>query len=512
LGIDPLLQSCLITLVEWGKKIMKLLFNEILNDELTIKEIQAAFEAEVITSKELVLYYLDRIAKYDQSGPKLNSILEINPDAIFIAEGLDHERKTRGVRGPLHGIPVLLKDNIETNDHMHTSAGTLALERHSGAKDAFLVEKLREAGAVILGKTNMTELANGMSTTMWAGYSSRGGQTLNPYGPGEFFVGGSSTGSAVAVAANLTVMAIGTETDASILSPATQNSVVGIKPTVGLISRSGIVPFTYTQDTPGPFARTVTDAAILLGALTGVDQADPATYKSEGLSFQDYTSFLDPEGLEGARIGVFNHASEDYYKESGEYDEDLFQRVIGTLRNKGAEVIDKIDIPSFHREWSWGVPIYEMKHALGNYLSRLPSHLPVHSDKELIHFNKTNEENTLKYGQNMLEYRAGLPHNTLANPEYLQAKLQDLYFSQEQGIDFALKKFNLDAILFPSYIGSTISAKAGYPSIAVPAGYMKNGRPFGVTFAGGAFSEGTLIKLAHSFEQAAKHRKPPVFK
>lgn len=493
------------------KNFLELIFNKILKEELTIKEIQEAFETGVLTSKELVMYYLHRIARYDQSGSKLCSILEINPDAIFIAEGLDHERKTKGARGPLHGIPVLLKDNIETIDKMHTSAGTLALENHLSTKDAFLVEKLREAGAVIIGKTNMTELANGMSTTMWAGYSSRGGQTLNPYGPGEFFVGGSSTGSAVAVAANLTVLSIGTETDASILSPAIQNSVVGIKPTVGLISRRGIIPFTYTQDTPGPFARTVTDAAILLGALTGVDQFDPATYKSEGISCQDYTVFLDSDGLNGVRIGVFNNASEDYYRDSDEYDEDLFNHVIQTMRSEGAEVIEKIDIPSFHREWSWGVPIYEMKHALGNYLSQLPSYLPVHSDKELIEFNTRNEEKALKYGQNMLDYREGLPHNTLANPGYLNAKLEDLYFSQEQGIDFALKEYNLDAILFPSYIGSTICAKAGYPSIAVPAGYKENGRPFGITLAGGAFSEGTLIKLAYAFEQSTKYRKSPLF-
>jgi amidase len=504
------IMNILYILGERVKKFMELIFNKILKEEITVREIQEAMEAGVLTSKELVMYYLYRIAKYDQSGSKINSILEINPDAIFIAESLDHERKTKGIRGPLHGIPVLLKDNIETKDKMHTSAGTLALENHLGSKDAFLVEKLREAGAVIIGKTNMTELANGMSTSMWAGYSSRGGQTLNPYSPGVFFVGGSSSGSAVAVAANLTVLSVGTETDASILSPATQNSVVGIKPTVGLISRSGIIPFTYTQDTPGPFARTVTDAAILLGALTGVDQFDPATYKSEGRSYKDYTSFLDSEGLNGARIGVFNNASEDYYRDSGEYDEHLFNNAIQAIRSKGAEVVEQIDIPSFHREWSWGVPIYEMKHALRNYLSQLSSFLPVHSDKELIEFNKRNKEKALKYGQNMLEYREGLPTNTLSNPEYLNAKLEDLYFSQAQGIDYALKKYNLDAILFPSYIGSTICAKAGYPSIAVPAGYMEKGRPFGITFASGAFSEGLLIKLAYSFEQSTKYRKSPL--
>ncbi|MBK5501731.1 MULTISPECIES: amidase family protein [unclassified Peribacillus] len=482
-------------------------FNEFFREELPINDIQKAMGNGEVSSKELVMYYLSRIAKYDQDGPKINSILEINPDAIFIAEALDYERVTKGVRGPLHGIPVFIKDNIETNDSMHTSAGTIALENNISGKDAFLVKKLRKAGAVILGKTNMTELANGMSFEMWAGYSSRGGQVLNPYGDANLYVGGSSSGSAVAVATNFTVLSVGTETDASILSPAVTNSVVGIKPTVGLVSRSGIIPFTYSQDTAGPFARTVTDAAILLGTLAGVDKADPATHKNEGRLQQDYTVYLDSMGLKDAKIGVFNKASNDYY-DSEEYDEALFNNVIQTLRNEGAQVFENIEIPSFHREWSWGVSLYELKHSLDNYLSKLPSNTPVHSIAELIQFNKNIEEKALKYGQNKLELRESFP-NTLRNPEYLNAKLEDLYFSQEQGIDFALKKYNLDAILFPSYIGSTICAKAGYPSIAIPAGYMKSGRPFGVTLASTAFSEGVLIKLAFAFEQATKHRRSP---
>ena len=485
---------------------MEIRFNNLLRDELTINEIQVAMENGEITSKELVMYYLYRIAKYDQDGPKINSILEINPDAIFIAEALDYERKTKGARGPLHGIPVVLKDSIETNDSMHTSAGTLALENHISSHDAFLVEKLRNAGAVILGKANMTELANGMSNTMWAGYSSRGGQVLNPYGDADLFVGGSSSGSAVAVAANFTVLAVGTETDASILSPAVTNSVVGIKPTVGLISRTGIIPFTYSQDTAGPMARTVTDASILLGALIGVDKLDPATHKNRGRLQQDYSIFLDSKGLKGARIGVFKGASKAFY-ESEEYDAELFKDAIQTLNEEGALVIEDIEIPSFHREWNRGVLLSELKHSLENYLSKLPSQLPVHSITDLIQFNKSNADRALKYGQNKLEEIVGFP-NTLRNPEYLNAKLDDLYFSQT-GIDFALKKYDLDAILFPSYIGSTICAKAGYPSIALPAGYMESGRPFGITFAGTAFSEGILIKLAYAFEQATKHRKRP---
>lgn len=487
---------------------MTIIFNKFCKEELTISDIQDAMEKGDLTSKELVMYYLYRIAKYDQDEPNINSVLEINPDAIFIAEALDHERKIKGTRGPLHGIPILLKDNIETCDSMHTSAGTLALENYTASKDAFLVEKLRDAGAVILGKTNMTELANGMSSKMWAGYSSRGGQVLNPYGDSDLFVGGSSSGSAVAVAANFTVLSVGTETDASILSPAIQNSVVGIKPTVGLISRRGIIPFTYSQDTAGPFARTVTDAAILLTALSGVDRFDPATYKSEGRVEQDYSIYLDSKGLRGAKIGVYNNVTSDFLN-SDEYDDELFNNVIDSIRDQGAEIFKDIDIPSFHRNWKWGVTLHEMKHSLNNFLSQLPPSLPVHSITELIEFNKGIKDKALKYGQNKLEQREPLS-NTLRSPEYLLAKLEDIYYSQEQGIDLALKKYDLDAILFPSYIGSTICAKAGYPSIALPAGYMKSGRPFGITFAGTAFSEGKLIKLAYAFEQATKLRLSPI--
>jgi len=486
---------------------MVIKFNSFLREEMSIYDIQKGLEQGEITSKELIMYYLHRIASYDQDGPMINAMLEINPEALFIAEALDEERKSRGARGLLHGIPIVLKDNIETKDYMHTSAGTIALENYVANEDAFLVKKLREAGAIILGKANMTELANSMSSTMWAGYSSRGGQTLNPYGDPTLFVGGSSTGSAVAVAANFSVLAIGTETDASILSPAIQNSVVGIKPTVGLISRQGIIPFTYAQDTAGPFARTVTDAAILLGALTGVDKEDSATYKSERKSCEDYTSFLEVTGLKGARIGVYNQGSTAYY-DSGEYDAALFHHAIQVMQEQGAVVIEDIDIPSFHREWKKGVLLHELKHSLDNFLLNLPAHFPVHSMKELIQFNQQTKVNSLKYGQDKLEMRQNLP-NTLRNPDYLHAKLEDIYFSQDQGIDYTLKKYELDAIVFPSYIGSTISAKAGYPTIAVPAGYMESGRPFGISFAGKAFSEATLIKFAFSFEQATKLRKSP---
>lgn len=482
---------------------MDIKWNPVLKEELTATALQNAMNAGQLTAKELVMYYMYRIAKYDQAGPAINSILEVNPDAFFIAEALDHERNTKGPRGPLHGIPVLLKDNIETNDAMHTSAGTLALENYLPEKDAYLVSLLRQSGAVILGKTNMTELANGMSSEMWAGYSSRGGQVLNPYG--DFFVGGSSSGAAAAVASNLAVLAVGTETDASILSPAIQNSVVGIKPTVGLISRTGMIPFTYSQDTAGPIARTVEDAALLLSALAGPDPSDPATLKSDGK--KDYSVFLDPEGLKGARIGVFKDADEDYFQ-SGEFDEGLFKDAVAGFKDLGAEVIEDIVIPSFHRKWSWNVLFYELKHSLDNYLAKLPPQLPVHSLSELIKFNENHKEHTLKYGQDKLESRAKLPYSLRA-PEYIQAKIEDIYFSQQEGLDYALKKDKLDAILFPSYIGSTICAKAGYPSIALPAGYMESGRPFGITLTASAFSEGLLIKFGYSYEQHTKQRRSP---
>ncbi|MGE7772735.1 amidase family protein [Viridibacillus arvi] len=486
---------------------MSIKFEDFYQEELTIDDIQDAMAKGEVTSKELTMYYLDRIAKFDQGGPKINSILEINPEAIFIAEALDHERTIKGARGPLHGIPVVLKDNIETNDYMHTSAGTLALENYCSSTDAFLVDKLRQAGAVILGKANMTELANAMSTTMWAGYSARGGQVLNPYGDPNLFVGGSSSGSAVAVAANFSVLAIGTETDGSILSPATLNSVVGIKPTVGLISRKGIIPFTYSQDTAGPFARTVRDAAILLGAMVSVDEQDPATHKLKEIKIEDYTSYLHIDGLKGARIGVFTHGSDGFYN-SDEYDGELFENAVQTLHDQGATVVKDIEIPAFHRERNGAVLLYELKNSLDNYLSKLPPQQPVHSFSELIQFNKDHADRALKNGQDRLEQREHLP-NTLSNPEYLSARLEDIYFSEQQGIGFALKKYNLDAVLFPSYLGSTVSAKAGYPTIAVPAGYMESGRPFGITFASTSFNEGTLIKLAYAFEQATKHRKVP---
>lgn len=471
-------------------------------DEANIIDLQSAMEKGTITSRKLVLYYLSRIAMYDQDGPYINSVMEINPDAIFIAESLDLERKRKGSRGPLHGIPILVKDNIETRDKMRTTAGVLALEHNMATKDAFLIKLLREAGAVILGKTNMTELANGVSSSMWAGYSSNGGQVANPYG--DFFAGGSSTGSAAAVTMNFASASIGTETSASILSPAIQMSIVGIKPTVGLISRSGIIPFSYSQDTAGPMAKTVSDAAILLDALVGQDEQDPATLRNESnLAEQKYTSFLDESGLHGARIGVFCEVPDDVLS-SGEYDEALFKQVVAELTQAGAEIVKNIDIPSFNGLWKWNKVNLEFKHGVDNYLQSRPCHTPI----ELIKWNEEHAKEALKYGQDLLIYRENL-RNPLKNKEYILESITDLYRSQDQGIDYAIDRYQLDAIIFPSYIGADLCARAGYPSIAIPAGYRENGRSFGVTFAGKAFSEATLIRIGYSFEQRTKHRKKP---
>lgn len=489
---------------------METVFNlkKVNGEELTIKEIQEAMDRGDLTSRDLVMYYLYRIAQYDQSGPKINSVLEINPDAIFLAEAMDHERNLKGRRGPLHGIPILIKDNFDTYDKMHTSAGTLALENHISDSDAFVVRKLREAGAIILGKTNMTELANGMSTTMWAGYSARGGQVLNPYGPGEFFIGGSSSGSAAAASCNFAAASLGTETDASILSPAIQNSIVGIKPTTGLLSRSGIIPYTYSQDTPGPMARTVADAAILLGAMTGIDENDPATYKSEGQYKEDYTAYLDSEGLKGAKIGIFTDLSAEFI-DSGDYEEELYSHAVQILKKAGAELFDSVEIPSFHRDWNWETEKQEFKPALGHYLNKLPAQQPVHTYEELIGFNEKNNEKALKYGQDKLVFKQQF-ENQLRNSEYIMSRLTDLHYSQTEGLDYAIDQNGLDAILFPGYICSSICAKSGYPAIALPAGYMAKGRPFGITMVSKPFNEHVLVKLGYAFEQASKLRKKPV--
>lgn len=483
--------------------------NKILQDlangwliEATIDSIQEKYEKEELTAKQLVLMYLHRISTYDST---LKSIIEINPDALHIAMMLDAERKEIGPRGPLHGIPVLLKDNLDTNDKMHTSAGSLALADSYAPEDSYVVYHLREAGAIILGKTNMTEWANFMTEGMPSGYSSRGGQTLNPYGPGKFDVGGSSAGSGSAIAANFAVVAVGTETSGSILSPSSQNSLVGIKPTVGLVSRAGIIPIAHTQDTAGPMARTVKDAAYLLSAIAEVDERDPITYTSRTLPSTDFTQHLDVDGLKGAQIGI---AREVYFDYLSDEKRAVMDDAVRKLEELGATVVDNVKIPSSKNKWSYDVLTYEFKVGLNAYLRKLDPSVKIQNLADLIEFNKENKEKMLKYGQIILE-EAEETSGTLTEKAYLEALENDQYHSTDNGIDYVLKKHQLDAIVFPTYVGSAIPAKAGYPSITVPAGYTSEGEPVGITFTGTAFSEKQLIKFAYSFEQGTKYRIPP---
>jgi amidase len=470
--------------------------------EVTIDQIQEAIENGELTAKELVLLYLDRIATYNKSGVGINAVLEINPDALQIAEALDRERAVSGPRSPLHGVPVLLKDNIDTGDKLHTSAGSLALKDSYAYEDAFIAQQLREAGAIILGKSNMTEWANFMAENMPTGYSSRGGQVLNPYGPGKFEVGGSSAGSGAAIAANFATIAIGTETSGSILSPASRNSLVGIKPTVGLVSRTGIIPIAHTQDTAGPMTRTVKDAAILLSIIAGIDEADPATLKNP--VDYDYTEFLVEDGLKGKRIGiareVFQYLSEE--EKSG------MEEAVAVLHELGATVIDSVTIPSSKEKWDYNVLVYEFKTDLNAYLRNVDPTLGIRSLADVIRFNEENPEKMLKYGQKIM-LEAEQTSGTLTEAEYLQSLEQDQYLSTEQGIDAALEEHDLDAIVFPNNFGAGIPAKAGYPSVTVPAGYSSDNGPVGITFTGTAFSEPALIEMAYAFEQKTKLRVPP---
>jgi amidase len=479
--------------------------NKYLNEwieEATITQMQEKMTSGELTSKELVMMYLHRISVTDK---RINSILEVNPDALHIAAALDAERQETGPRSALHGIPILIKDNIDSADKMHTSAGSLALKDSIALKDSYVAEQLRKTGAVILGKTNMTEWANFMAIGMKSGYSSRGGQVLNPYGPDKFDVGGSSSGSGAAVAANLAAAAIGTETSGSILNPSCQNSLVGIKPTVGLISRKGIIPIAHTQDTAGPMARTVRDAAILLNALTGRDEEDAIT-RTNPLVEMDFTEHLRKDGLKGKRVGI---ASEGFIEQRSEEKQKIFHDAVPILEAAGAEVIENLEIPSAKAKWSNDVLTYEFKPDINAYLSNLHPSIPIRTLNDIIQFNKENEEKMLKYGQAVL-LESDATSGSLTEAEYVKTLEFDYYHSTERGIDHALNEYQLDAILFPSDEGSHISAKAGYPTIAVPAGYTSEGEPVGITFAGTAFSEPQLIEAAYAFEQLTKFRKAPV--
>ncbi|SDC46632.1 amidase [Terribacillus halophilus] len=462
-------------------------------EEATLSSLQLELASGTLSSFDLVQAYLGRIANKDGT----NSILEINPDALFLACQMDRERKAEKLRGPLHGLPLLIKDNIDTADGMHTSAGTLVLADNYAKQDAFIVGKLREAGAIILGKVNMTEWANFMSEPMPNGFSARGGQVRNPYG--SFDVGGSSSGTGAAIANNLAAAGIGTETSGSILSPSSSNSLVGIKPTVGLVSRSGIIPIAHSQDTAGPMTRSVEDAAILLQVMAGTDKEDPATLSAPALP--DYTASLQKEGLKGKRLGIDGHTLDSLPPEKRE----LMDKAFTVLRAQGAELIN-VQVPKITRESS--VLYHEFKHGVNRYLRKVSAHLPAHTLKEVMEWNRINTGAALVHGQDILE-AAEKTDGMLKQAEYLQDRLADIRESRTEGLDPVMADAKLDAIIFPSYYGCDIAAKAGYPSITVPAGYTEAGEPFGITFTAGAFEESTLIEIGYGYECATKHRKAP---
>jgi len=490
-------------------------------DEATIAELQSGMTSGKYSAHSLVRKYLDRIDDIDKHGPAINSVIELNPDALAIATELDRERKAKGPRGPLHGIPVLIKDNIDTADRMMTTAGSLALNGSIPLQDSTVAKRLREAGAVILGKTNLSEWANLRSSHSSSGWSGRGGQTKNPYALDRNPCG-SSSGTGAAIGANLAAIGIGTETDGSVVCPSNANSLVGIKPTLGLVSRAGIIPIAHSQDTAVPMCRTVTDAAILLAALTGVDMRDDATNAGAGKSQADYTKFLNEGGLRGARIGVHRKA----FGFNDAVDK-LMNDCIDVIKRSGATVVDPADIPTAGKfdDSELEVLLYEFKADLNKYLASLGPRAPVKSMKEIIDFNDQHRDREMPYfGQDlMIKAQAKGP---LTDKAYRLALAKDQRMSRTEGIDFVMNKNKLDAMIAPTggppwttdwvngdhFTGgySTTSAVAGYPHITVPAGYVL-GLPVGISFFGRAWSEATLIKFGYAFEQATKVRRAPRF-
>jgi amidase len=490
-------------------------------EEATIADLQLKMQSGEHTARSLTEAYLARIEALDQDGPALRALLETNPDALEIADELDAERRSGHIRGALHGIPVLLKDNIETADRMETTAGSLALLGARPGRHAFAAGRLREAGTVILGKANLSEWANFRSTASSSGWSARGGQAKNPYALDRTPCG-SSSGSGTAVAANLCAVAVGTETDGSIVCPSSANSIVGIKPTLGLISRSGIVPLSHSQDTAGPMARTVADAAILLAAMAGADPTDPATAESRGRLHEDYTRFLDPRGLQGARIGI---PREQFFGYSEETDR-IVESAIDALREAGAVLVDPAALPHAgeYEDSEYEVLLYDFKADVNAYLAGRPG-APVRSLSDLIHFNEERRADEMPFfGQEI--FVQAEEKGPLTEAAYLEALEKNHRLSRAEGIDHVMDEHRLDALLAPTTsppwtidlvngdhgLGgcSTPAAVAGYPHITVPAGYAF-GLPVGVSFFGRAWSEPVLIRLAYAFEQATRARRPPGF-
>ncbi|HEY6339171.1 MAG TPA: amidase [Candidatus Sulfotelmatobacter sp.] len=490
-------------------------------DEVTVADLQDGMKSGKFTARSLVEKYTARMGEIDKSGPAINSIIEMNPDALAIADALDQERKAKGPRGPLHGVPVLIKDNIATADRMMTTAGSLALLGSKPPKDSFVAQKLRAAGAVILGKTNLSEWANIRSSHSTSGWSGRGGLTHNPYALDRNPCG-SSSGTGAGISANLGAVGIGTETDGSIVCPSSANGLAGIKPTVGLVSRSGIIPISHSQDGAGPMCRTLRDAATLLGALTGVDAEDSATAASQGKSYADYTQFCDPAGLKGARIGVARK-----YFGFNEAVDALMQQSLDAMKKEGAILVDPADIETQGKfgDSEFLVLLYELKADLNAYLARLGPSAPVKTLKEIIDFNERNRPKEMPYfGQDtFIKSEAKGP---LTEKEYLDAVAKNHQLARVEGIDALMDKHKLDAIVGPTggpawltdfingdaFSGgcSGPAAVAGYPNINVTAGYL-SGLPVGISFFGRAWSEPTLIRLAYGFEQATKARQAPRF-
>lgn len=484
-------------------------------DEVTIGELQSRVRQQLLTSEKIIEVYLSRIQSIDRSGPTLRSVIELNPDALSIARGLDAEFKAKGPRSPLHGMPVLIKDNIETGDSMQTTAGSLALAGRPAAADSWVAMRLRAAGAVILGKTNLSEWANFRSSHSTSGWSGRGGQTKNPYAL-DRNPSGSSSGTGAAISSNLAACGVGTETNGSIVSPASICGIVGIKPTVGLISRSGIIPISHSQDTAGPMARTVRDAALLLGALVGIDPRDAATQASDGKSFPDYTRFCDINGLRGARVGIARQ-----FFNAGTGITALMEECIALMKQAGAIVVDPVELPNVDTEMT--VLLYEFKSDLNAYLAARAG--PVKSLEECIAFNKAHRAEEMPYfDQEIMEQAQA--KGPLTDKAYLDALANNGKQARKEGIDAVVAKNNLDAIIgltsgpaaFTDWVNgdsgdsgcSSPAAIAGYPHITVPAG-LYFGLPVGISFFGAAWSEPKLIKIAYAFEQARKARRKPEF-
>jgi amidase len=490
-------------------------------DEITISDLQDGMKSGKVTARSLVEKYSARIEEIDKNGPAINSIIELNPDALSIADSLDKERKAQGPRGPMHGIPVLIKDNIDTADKMMTTAGSLALVGSKPPQDSYVAQKLRSAGAVILGKTNLSEWANIRSSHSTSGWSGRGGLTKNPYALDRNPCG-SSSGTGAGISANLCAVGIGTETDGSIVCPSSSNGLAGIKPTVGLVSRRGIIPISHSQDGAGPMCRTIRDAATLLGALTGVDQGDAATAASAGKSYTDYTQFCDPNGLKGARIGV----ARKYFGFNDAVDA-LMEQSLDAMKKQGATLLDPADIETLGKfdDTELLVFMYELKADLNTYLARRGPNAPVRTLKDIIDFNDRNRQKEMPYfGQDLfLKAEAKGP---LTEKEYLDALAKNQQLARTEGIDATMDKYKLDAMVAPTggpawltdlvngdHVAggsSNAAAVAGYPNINVTAGFL-SGLPVGISFFGRAWSEPVLIRLAFAFEQATKARQSPRF-